>query len=123
MKAAFRHLHVATSRLQVCNAVGYREGMTERDRHIPDLVSKAQAAEILGISHQAVQQMVTKGRLKGAQAGTTWVFRRAAVEAMAKPLHPCLCSHDKSAHGRDSVLGENAGYCGSCSCAQFNPAA
>lgn len=58
--------------------------MPERDRHIPDLVSKAQAAEILGISHQAVQQMVANGRLKGAQVGTTWVFRRAVVERLVK---------------------------------------
>ncbi len=57
--------------------------MSERDRHIPDLVSKAQAAEILGVSPQAVQQMVANGRLKGAQAGTTWVFRRVVVERMA----------------------------------------
>jgi excisionase family DNA binding protein len=58
--------------------------MPERDRHIPDMVSKAQAAEILGISHQAVQQMVANGRLKGAQVGTTWVFRRAVVERLVK---------------------------------------
>jgi excisionase family DNA binding protein len=58
--------------------------MSERDPKIPDLVSKAEAAKILGVRHQAVQQMVAKGRLKGAQAGTTWVFRRAAVEALAK---------------------------------------
>jgi excisionase family DNA binding protein len=57
--------------------------MSERDRHIPDLVSKAQAAEILGVSPQAVQKMVDKGRLAGAQAGTTWVFRRVVVERMA----------------------------------------
>lgn len=64
----------------------YREGMTERDKRIPDLVSKAEAAKILGdISHQAVQQMVDKGRLKGAKIGTLgWVFRRAAVEALAR---------------------------------------
>lgn len=37
--------------------------------------------------------------------------------------HPCLCNHDKGDHGFDSVLGERAGYCRSCSCAQFNPAA
>jgi excisionase family DNA binding protein len=55
--------------------------MSERDPKIPDLVSKAEAAEILGISHQAVQQMVDKGRLRGAKIGSTWVFRRAAVLA------------------------------------------
>lgn len=59
--------------------------MTQRDPKIPDLVSKAQAAEILGVSHQAAQQMVDKGRLKGAKVGSTWVFRRAAVEAFRKP--------------------------------------
>jgi excisionase family DNA binding protein len=58
--------------------------MTDRDPKIPDLVSKAQAAEILGVSHQAVQQMVAKGRLKGAQVGATWVFRRAAIEALRR---------------------------------------
>jgi excisionase family DNA binding protein len=57
--------------------------MSERDRHIPDLVSKAQAAEILGVRHQAVQQMVDNGRLKGAKVGSTWVFRRVVVERMA----------------------------------------
>jgi excisionase family DNA binding protein len=65
--------------------MGYAGLMTERDGKIPDLVSKAQAAEILGITHQAVQQMVDKGRLKGAKVGTTWVFRRVAVEAFRKP--------------------------------------
>jgi excisionase family DNA binding protein len=69
--------------LQICNAYGTVNGMSERDRHIPDLVSKAQAAEILGVSPQAVQQMVANGRLKGALAGTTWVFRRVVVERLA----------------------------------------
>ena len=55
-----------------------------RDRHIPDLVSKAEAADLLGVTHQAVQQMVAKGRLEGAQAGSTWVFRRVVVERLAK---------------------------------------
>jgi excisionase family DNA binding protein len=56
--------------------MGYAGLMTERDGKIP---------EILGITHQAVQQMVDKGRLKGAKVGTTWVFRRVAVEAFRKP--------------------------------------
>lgn len=76
----------------MCNPMGYAHGMTatERDGRIPDLVSKAQAAEILGVSHQAVQKMIDKGRLKGALVGSTWVFRRAAVlayvEASGKAL-------------------------------------
>jgi excisionase family DNA binding protein len=57
--------------------------MPERDRHIPDLVSKAEAAAILGVSHQAVQLMVDKGRLAGAKVGSTWVFRRVVVERFA----------------------------------------
>lgn len=53
-----------------------------RDEWIPDLVSKTEAGEILGVSRQAVEQMVAKDQLRGAQAGTTWVFRREAVEAL-----------------------------------------
>jgi hypothetical protein len=62
--------------------------MAERDKHIPDLVSKAEAAAILGISPQAVQQMEANGRLKGAKAGTTWVFRRVVVERLAAGRAP-----------------------------------
>jgi excisionase family DNA binding protein len=57
--------------------------MVERDKRIPDLVSKAEAAEILGMTPQAVQKMIAGGRLKGAMVGKTWVFRRAEVERMA----------------------------------------
>lgn len=56
--------------------------MNIRDEWIPELVSKAEAGEILGVSRQAVEQMVAAGKLRGAQAGTTWVFRREAVEAL-----------------------------------------
>jgi excisionase family DNA binding protein len=66
-------------RLQIGKPVAYSGAMSERDPKIPDLVSKAQAAEILGVTHQAVQQMVDKGRLKGAKVGSTWVFRRVVV--------------------------------------------
>lgn len=51
-----------------------------RDKHIPDLVSLAEAAVILDVSRNAVHKMATKGQLLGAQAGTTWVFRKAVVE-------------------------------------------
>jgi excisionase family DNA binding protein len=71
--------------LQIGKRIGYHGRMSERDPRIPDLVSKAQAAEILGVSHQAVQLMIDKGRLKGAKVGSTWVFRRTAVEAFRKP--------------------------------------
>jgi len=56
--------------------------LVARDRHIPDLVSLAESAAILGVSRQAVHQMVQNGRLVGAQVGTTWVFRRVVVERL-----------------------------------------
>lgn len=55
-----------------------------RDEWIPDLVSKAEAAEIIGVFPQAVQQMTADGRLRGALVGKTWVYRREAVEALAE---------------------------------------
>lgn len=55
-----------------------------RDPRIPDLVSATEAAEILGISRQAVNLRASRGQLLGAQVGTTWVFRRTVVEA-ARP--------------------------------------
>lgn len=57
--------------------------MSERDRHIPDLVSKAEAAAIIGISHQAVQQMIDNNRLPCAKVGNAWVIRRAVAERVA----------------------------------------
>jgi len=59
----------------------YPDGM-ERDKHIPDLISITEAAEMLDISRQAVHQMIQKGQLVGAQIGTTWVFRRVVVERL-----------------------------------------
>lgn len=62
--------------------------MAERDRHIPDLVSKAQAAEIIGISHQAVQQMIDSNRLPCAKVGNAWVIRRVVAERVAAGRKP-----------------------------------
>jgi hypothetical protein len=56
---------------------------TPRDRHIPDLVSAAEAAAILGITRQAVQLAANNGQLLGAKVGSTWVFRRVVVERAA----------------------------------------
>jgi hypothetical protein len=50
------------------------------DRKIPDLVSLAEAGEILGMSKQAAHKRLMRGELPGRQVGTTWVFRRALVE-------------------------------------------
>ncbi len=56
-----------------------------RDPRIPDLVSLHEAAEIMGMTRQAAHKMVTKGQLRGARVGTTWVFRRIVVERHRKP--------------------------------------
>lgn len=59
-----------------------------RDRHIPDLVSLAEAAAMLGVSKQYLhRQYLAPGTLRGAQAGGTWVFRRTVVERLAAQ-HP-----------------------------------
>lgn len=56
-----------------------------RDRRIPDLVSAVEAAQILGVTRQAIQLMAAGGTLSGAKVGSTWVFRRAAVlQALAE---------------------------------------
>lgn len=60
----------------------YLERMSQapRDRQIPDLVSATEAADMLGVSRQAIQLMANNGQLLGAKAGKTWVFRRAVVD-------------------------------------------
>lgn len=56
-----------------------------RDPRIPDLVSLQEAADLLGISKQAVHKRAEHGQLLGARAGNAWVFRRALVEAARQP--------------------------------------
>lgn len=57
--------------------------MAQRYKHIPDLVSKAEAAKIMDVSHQAVQQMIDNNRLPCAKVGNAWVIRRVVAERMA----------------------------------------
>jgi hypothetical protein len=66
-------------------AMGYSGGMSPppRDRHIPDLVSATEAANLLGVTRQAVQLMANNAQLLGAKVGNTWVFRRVVVEREA----------------------------------------
>lgn len=68
--------------------------MTEppRDRYIPDLVSLSEAAAILGVTRQAAHKMATKGHLRGARVGGTWVFRRVAVERVKDSNHTTSAS-------------------------------
>lgn len=51
----------------------------KRDGRIPDLVSVTEAAELLGITRQAVLKMVSRDQLPGARIGTTYVFRRSVI--------------------------------------------
>jgi excisionase family DNA binding protein len=55
-----------------------------RDSRIPDLVSLHEAATIIGVTRQYAHRIVMRGELRGARIGTTWVFRRAAVEKYGK---------------------------------------
>jgi hypothetical protein len=52
-----------------------------RDPRIPDLVSLTEAAEILGITRQAVHLRALELPVLGALIGKSWVFRRSVVEA------------------------------------------
>jgi excisionase family DNA binding protein len=57
-----------------------REGLTP----VPDLISAEEAAEMLGISRQAVHKKVTAGTLPGHRVGErTLVFARTDVEEAA----------------------------------------
>ncbi len=61
--------------------------MIERtDDRIPDLVSLAGAAAILGMSKQAVHKRVRAGDLPGKKVDGTWVFRRSEVRKLAAKL-------------------------------------
>lgn len=51
-----------------------------RDPKIPELLSAVDAAEMLGISRQAVALRAAAGQLLGAKVGSTWVFRKVVVE-------------------------------------------
>lgn len=54
-----------------------------RDPEIPDLVSLTEAAAILQSTRPAAFKRATRGNMPGAQAGTTFVFRREVVEEIA----------------------------------------
>lgn len=57
------------------------------DPHIPDLISLAEAARILGRAKQGVHRAATKGQLRGARLDGgegAWVFRRSYIERLAE---------------------------------------
>lgn len=47
---------------------------------IPELVSVAEAAEVLGVSRQRVLQRIEAGTLPAKQVGKAWVIARTALE-------------------------------------------
>jgi excisionase family DNA binding protein len=46
----------------------------------PDLLSPAQAAQLLGVSEEDVMAILSSGELKGKKIGATWRIPRAAVD-------------------------------------------
>jgi len=50
----------------------------------PDLLSPAQAAQILGVSEEDLMAVLNSGELKGKKIGSTWRITRAAVDEFLK---------------------------------------
>ncbi|MCX5119201.1 helix-turn-helix domain-containing protein [Micromonospora sp. NBC_00362] len=59
-------------------------GEPTRDPYIPDLLSAAEAADILKLTRQGVHKRWATGQLPGTTAGQAVVFRRELIEAIAK---------------------------------------
>lgn len=59
----------------------------ERDPEIPDLLSMTEAADMIGISRQAMRKRAERGQVAGAVIGeaNVWVFRRELIEQIAGP--------------------------------------
>jgi excisionase family DNA binding protein len=53
------------------------------DVQMPDLVGATEAAELLNVTRQRIQQMAAAGQLPRMQVGKTLVFPLATIEAMA----------------------------------------
>lgn len=51
---------------------------------IPDLLSLSQAAQLLGVSEEDVEAVLSSGELKGKKIGNTWRITRAAVDDFLK---------------------------------------
>lgn len=80
----------ATTSLAVVEAAGGRPvaievmATSEYDRRaglqpMPELVSVTEAAELLGVSRQAVLQRLERGTLPGRKVGDTWAIARTAL--------------------------------------------
>lgn len=84
-------LNMALARIQTHGEPTMLTAMPEsvRDAHegipeIPELLTMPQAAQILGVSRQAVVDMHTSGKLRAVQVGPQRVTTKADVEALAK---------------------------------------
>lgn len=53
---------------------------------VPDLISVTQAAEIQGVSRQAILQRLEGGALEGQKVGTTWVVSEADAHRISARL-------------------------------------
>jgi excisionase family DNA binding protein len=51
---------------------------------VPDLLSPAEAAKILGVSEADVVATLSDGSLKGKKIGSTWRIPRAAIDEFLK---------------------------------------
>ena len=55
---------------------------------LSDLITAAQAAEILGLSKERVSQLCKQGRIQAVKPGRDWVMSRQTVEAFGKIERP-----------------------------------
>jgi excisionase family DNA binding protein len=53
-----------------------------------ELIDTVTAGQLLGISKQQVQRLVTAGTIKATQYGRSWLIPRAEVERYAKERKP-----------------------------------
>lgn len=55
---------------------------------LSDLITAAQAAEILGLSKERVSQLCKQGRIQAVKPGRDWIMWRQSVEAFGKIERP-----------------------------------
>ena len=55
---------------------------------LSDLITAAQAANILGLSKERVSQLCKQGRISAVKPGRDWVMSRQTVEAFGKIERP-----------------------------------
>jgi excisionase family DNA binding protein len=55
---------------------------------LSDLITAAQAAEILGLSKERVSQLCKQGRIQAVKPGRDWVMLRQTVQAFSKIDRP-----------------------------------